>query len=41
MAIEIKEFIGYDLNKEAKNSMACGTKKTSTKKTKTTSTKKK
>lgn len=42
MAIEIKEFVGYNLRKEAANNMPCGGKK-ATKKTakKTTSTKKK
>lgn len=42
MAIEIKEFVGYNLEKEVSTNMACGGKKTTKKATKkTTSTKKK
>lgn len=42
MAIEIKEFVGYNLEKEVTNNMACGGKKTAKKTAKkTTKTKKK
>lgn len=43
MALEIKEFVGYNFGKESVNNMACGTKKSTPKKStkKSTSTKKK
>lgn len=40
MSIEIKEFIGYNLEKEVNNNMACGGKKSKPTK-KVTKTKKK